>query len=121
MRHLLYCYRSRLDSYLCLKKIQKHLPTLNLVALWQNQIFKNKKKMQKKCFLPTDRLQFFWLCNRKQRPFFKPKASVGQADVQGFEPLLGYNSLCCGVFLVKSRHFRLPLVQTTMAKLAISL
>ena len=46
------------------------------------------------------------------------KASVGQADVQRFEPHLGHN---CVVFLVKSRHFGLPLAQTTMAKLAISL
>ena len=49
------------------------------------------------------------------------KASVGQADVQRFEPHLGHNLVSCGVFLVKSRHFGLPLAQTTMAKLAISL
>ena len=49
------------------------------------------------------------------------KASVGQADVQGFEPHLGHNWLSCGVFLVKSRHFGLPLAQTTMVTLAISL
>ena len=49
------------------------------------------------------------------------KASVGQADVQRFEPHLGHNLLSCGVFLVKSRHFGLPLAQTTMVKLAISL
>ena len=48
------------------------------------------------------------------------KASVGQADVQRFESHLGHNLLSCGVFLVKSRHFGLPLAQTTMAKLAIS-
>ena len=30
------------------------------------------------------------------------KASVGQADVQRFEPHLGHNLLSCGVFLVKS-------------------
>ena len=41
-----------------------------------------------------------------------PKASVGQADVQRFEPHLGHNWLSCGVFLVKSRHFGLPLAQT---------
>ena len=41
------------------------------------------------------------------------KASVGQADVQRFEPHLGQNLLSCGVFLVKSRHFGLPLAQTT--------
>ena len=41
------------------------------------------------------------------------KASVGQADVQRFEPHLGHNWLSCGVFPVKSRHFRLPLAQTT--------
>ena len=40
------------------------------------------------------------------------KAPVGQADVQRFEPHLGYNWLGCGVFLVKSRHFGLPLAQT---------
>ena len=40
------------------------------------------------------------------------KASVSQADVQRFEPHLGHNWLSCGVFLVKSRHFGLPLVQT---------
>ena len=40
------------------------------------------------------------------------KASVGQADVQRFEPHLGHNWLSCGVFLVKSRNFGLPLVQT---------
>ena len=40
------------------------------------------------------------------------KASVGQADVQRFEPHLGHNWLRCGVFLVKSRHFGLPLAQT---------
>ena len=48
------------------------------------------------------------------------KASVGQADIQRFEPHLGHNLVSYGVFLVKSRHFRLPLAQTTMAKLAIS-
>ena len=40
------------------------------------------------------------------------KASVGQADVQRFEPHFGHNWLSCGVFLVKSRHFGLPLAQT---------
>ena len=40
------------------------------------------------------------------------KASVGQADIQRFEPHLGHNLLSCGVFLVKSRHFRLPLAKT---------
>ena len=40
------------------------------------------------------------------------KASVGQAGVQRFEPHLGHNWLSCGVFLVKSRHFGLPLAQT---------
>ena len=40
------------------------------------------------------------------------KASVGQADVRRFEPHLGHNWLSCGVFLVKSRHFGLPLAQT---------
>ena len=40
------------------------------------------------------------------------KASVGQADVQWFEPHLGHNWLSCGVFLVKSKHFGLPLAQT---------
>ena len=40
------------------------------------------------------------------------KASVGQADVRRFEPHLGHNWLSCVVFLVKSRHFRLPLAQT---------
>ena len=49
------------------------------------------------------------------------KVSVGQTDVQRFEPHLGHNWLSCGVFLVKSRHFGLPLAQTIMAKLAMSL
>ena len=40
------------------------------------------------------------------------KASVGQADVQRYESHLGHNWLTCGVFLVKSRHFGLPLAQT---------
>ena len=40
------------------------------------------------------------------------KASVGQADVQRFEPHLGHNWLSYGVILVKSRHFGLPLAQT---------
>ena len=40
------------------------------------------------------------------------KASVGQADVRRFEHHLGHNWLSCGVFLVKSRHFGLPLAQT---------
>ena len=39
------------------------------------------------------------------------KASVGQADVQSFESHLGHNWLSSGVFLVKSRHFGLPLAQ----------
>ena len=39
------------------------------------------------------------------------KGSVGQVDVQRFEPHLGHNWLNCGVFLVKSRHFGLPLTQ----------
>ena len=34
------------------------------------------------------------------------------ANVQRFEPHLRHNWLSCGVFLVKSRHFGLPLVQT---------
>ena len=46
------------------------------------------------------------------------KASVGQADVQRFEPHLGHNLLSCGVFLVKSRHFGLPLAQTIKAKIS---
>ena len=50
------------------------------------------------------------------------KASVGQADVQRFEPRLGHNWLSCGVFLVKSRHFGLPLAQTIRPNcMAISL
>ena len=49
------------------------------------------------------------------------KASVGQADVQRFEPRLGHNWLSCGVFLVKSRHFGLPVAQTIRPKLVISL
>ena len=49
------------------------------------------------------------------------KASVGQADVQRFEPRLGHDWLSCGVFLVKSSHFGLPLAQTIMAKLGNSL
>ena len=49
------------------------------------------------------------------------KASVGQTDVQRFEPHLGHNWLSCSVFLVKSRHFGLPLAQTIKAKLAIFL
>ena len=40
------------------------------------------------------------------------KAFVGQTDVHRFEPHLGHNWLNCGVFLVKSRHFGLPLAQT---------
>ena len=40
------------------------------------------------------------------------KAYVGQTDVQRFKPHLGHNWLSCGVFLVKSRHFGLPLAQT---------
>ena len=40
------------------------------------------------------------------------KASVGQADVQRFEPHFGHNWLRCGVFLVKFRHFGFPLAQT---------
>ena len=40
------------------------------------------------------------------------KASVSQTDVQRFEPHLGHNRSRCGVFLVKSRHFGLPLAQT---------
>ena len=40
------------------------------------------------------------------------KASVGQADVERFEPHLGHNWLSCGVFLVKSRHFGFPVAQT---------
>ena len=48
-------------------------------------------------------------------------SAVGQADVQRFEPHLRHNLLSCRVFLVKSRHFGLPLAQTIKAKLAISL
>ena len=40
------------------------------------------------------------------------QAPVDQADVGRFEPHLGHNWLSCGVFLVKSRHFGLPLAQT---------
>ena len=40
------------------------------------------------------------------------KASVGQADVQRFKAHLGHNWLSCGVFVLKSRHCGLPLVQT---------
>ena len=41
------------------------------------------------------------------------KASVGQADIQRFESHLGHNWLSNGVFLVKFRHFGLPLAQTS--------
>ena len=40
------------------------------------------------------------------------KACVSQADVQRFERHLGHNWSSCGVLLVKSRHFWLPLAQT---------
>ena len=40
------------------------------------------------------------------------KSSVGQAYVQRFGPNLRPNWLSCGMFLVKSRHFGLPLAQT---------
>ena len=40
------------------------------------------------------------------------KASVSQADVKRFEYYLGHNWLSCDVFLVRSRHFELPLVHT---------
>ena len=40
------------------------------------------------------------------------KASVGEAGVQRFEPHLGHNLFSCFVFLLKSRHFGLPLAQT---------
>ena len=40
------------------------------------------------------------------------KAPVGKADVRRFEPHLRHNWFSCSVFLVKSRHFGLPLVQT---------
>ena len=36
------------------------------------------------------------------------KASVGQADVQRFEPHLGHNLLSCGVFLVKVQALWAP-------------
>ena len=39
------------------------------------------------------------------------QVSVSPADVQGFKPRLGHNLLSRGVFLVKSRHFGLPLAQ----------
>ena len=47
------------------------------------------------------------------------KASVGQADVQRFEPHLGHNLLSCGVFLVKSLWA--PSGTNHKAKLASSL
>ena len=37
---------------------------------------------------------------------------VSSTDVQRFEPHLGHNLLSYSVFLVKSRHFGLPLTQT---------
>ena len=37
---------------------------------------------------------------------------INKSCFQRFEPHLGHNLLSCGVFLVKSRHFGLPLVQT---------
>ena len=40
------------------------------------------------------------------------KVSVGQADIQKFEPHIRHNWFSCCVFLVKSRHFGLPLDQT---------
>ena len=49
------------------------------------------------------------------------KGSVGQAGIQRFEPHLRHYWLSCGVFLVKSRYFGLPLAQNHQAKLAISL
>ena len=85
MHHLLYCYRSRLDW--CLKKLQKYLPTQNLPAVCQKQTFQNKKNA-KNVFL-TDRLQFFWLCNRKQRPyFFRPDGRVDIYRDYDIKPLM---------------------------------
>ena len=49
------------------------------------------------------------------------KASVGQADVQRFEPHLGHNWLSCGVFLVKVQALWAPSGTNHKAKLAISL
>ena len=49
------------------------------------------------------------------------KASIGQADVQRLEPHLGHNWLRCGVFLVKPRHFGLPLAQTVKPNWNLSL
>ena len=46
--------------------------------------------------------------------YIRLRTFQGQADVQRFEPHLGHNLLSCGVFLVKSRHFGLPLAQTIM-------
>ena len=49
------------------------------------------------------------------------KASVGQADVQRFEPHLGHNWLSCGVFLCKVQALWAPSGTNHKAKLAISL
>ena len=71
MRHLLYCYRSWLNSYWCLKKkLQKHLPTLNLPAVRQKQIFQNKKNAKKMFSQPTDSSFSGYVIGN--RPFFKP-------------------------------------------------
>ena len=70
MHHLLYCYRSRLNSYWCLKKNYRNTYRLEICLQFVRNKFFKVKKNAKKCF--PDRLQFFWLCNRKQRPFFRP-------------------------------------------------
>ena len=69
-------------------------------------VSKKKIKMLKTAFAPS------LPCARGVKLAQLVKASVGQADVQRFEPHLGHNLLSCGVFLVKSRHFGLPLAQT---------
>ena len=52
------------------------------------------------------------------------KVSLGLANNKRFKPHLGHNRLSCGVFFVKSRQlifFWLPLTQTIMTKLTVSL
>ena len=63
------------------------------------------------CYSFSPCTDFFWLRGIKI-VVVVVVVVVGQADVQRFEPHLGHNLLSCSVFVVKSRHFGLPLAQT---------
>ena len=90
MRHLLYCYRSRLGSYWYLKKITETPTDSKFGCSLSETKFSKQKKMQKKMFSrPTDSSFSGYVIGNKDL-FFRPNdmpdcVAYSESYIQIFE------------------------------------